>query len=293
MKEGQKFDKEQKAAAMKDANPSTWRIIRTKGELGQQVIVLIREHSKVEAPSWSEDRVPVWISDRKIGQADDGSHAIVYDAVFHPAVKARAASDKNIQRAIICLALDSISHTHGTVIDLKGWKVLKRAQAKQALGLPFSWQAQSHDGGSYSRDADSDAAQKLDVFGASPLLSELSSVANNPKPKPAPQSVLSEPAPAAPPKPCLIEVVSDLSTPNYRILDTDSDALVLEVDLPGVESVADVELDISEDTLPVHVSVQVDQLYELEVDLPGDLNSSAVKASFDKAQSILKLSIPK
>lgn len=53
------------------------------------------------------------------------------------------------------------------------------------------------------------------------------------------------------------------------------------------------ELDISEDTLPVHVSVQVDQLYELEVDLPGDLNSSAVKASFDKAQSILKLSIPK
>merc|ERR1711934_795858 len=58
MKEGQKFDKEQKAAAMKDANPSTWRIIRTKGELGQQVIVLIREHSKVEAPSWSEDRVP-------------------------------------------------------------------------------------------------------------------------------------------------------------------------------------------------------------------------------------------
>lgn len=294
MKDGEDMMKQQKAKADADANPKIWRIVKTKGELGREVVVLMREHEKVEAPSWSEDKVPVWISDCKSGTADDGSRVYVYDAVFHPNVKARAASDKNIQRALICLALDSVSQTHGTVVELKGWKVLKRADCKSVIGIPFSWQTNSNNGGSYGEEEPSKEAEKLDLFGASPLLSELSSVGNSgSKPQPPAQTEQAAPKPAGP---VLIEVMSetasDVKTPEHEVQTDNPGAVVVLVWLPGVMSVADVDLELSEDSDPTHVCVEVDGQYELELDLEGKLDTSSLGAKFDKATSLLTLTIP-
>jgi len=297
MKDGENMMKQEEAKAKNDANPSIWRIVRANAELGSQIVVLMREHSKVEPPSWSEDRVPVWISDRRMGQTDDGVSVGVYDAVFHPAVKARAATDKNIQRALICLALGSVSDTHGTMVDIKGWKVLKRAQCKQIIALPFTWQAQSHDGGSYGESQSTPKEdEKLDLFNSSPMLSELSSLGSGTKPQPKPKvEPLVEKQPEK--KSCLIEVMSEIPsevvTPEHQIsTDGPNNELVLRVWLPGVVCVSDVDMDISEDTKPVHVMVEVEGQYELEVDLPGDLDTAALSAKFDKAQCLLSLSMP-
>lgn len=298
MKEGQEMVKQDEAKAKSDANPPVWRIVRTTGELGRQIIVLMREHAKVEPPSWSEDRVPVWISDMKMGHNDDGNSVGVYDAVFHPAVKARAANDKNIQRAIICLALDSVSATHGTVIDIKGWKVLKRAQCKQILGLPFSWQASSHDGGSYGESkTKAEEEEKADLFSTSPMLSQLSSLGATAKPHSKPKVDAPVLAPEKTQKGCLIEVMSEtpseVVTPEYKICtEGPQNELTLLVWLPGVSCVSDVDMDISEETSPVHVTVEVEGQYELELDLPGELDTQSLNAKFDKAQSLLSLSMP-
>eukprot|EP00656_Telonema_subtile_P034370 TRINITY_DN3846_c0_g1_i10.p1 TRINITY_DN3846_c0_g1~~TRINITY_DN3846_c0_g1_i10.p1 ORF type:complete len:363 (+),score=102.89 TRINITY_DN3846_c0_g1_i10:145-1233(+) len=292
MEEGNKQMKDQKAQAEADVNPKVWRIVKSKGELGRQVVVLLREHAKVEVPSWGEDRVPVWISDCKSGADDNGSRVYVYDAVFHPNVKARAASDKNIQRALICLALDSVSQTHGTVIELKGWKVLKKADSTAVLALPFSWQTNSNNGGSYGEEPPSKEAEKSDIFGASPLLSELSSVAN-PAGSTKPGQAPAEKKPAAP---VLIEVMSetpsDVSTPEHQVVTDDASAVSLRVWLPGVMSVADVDLDYSEGSNPTRVCVEVEGQYELEVDLPGQLDTDSLGAKFDTATCLLTLRIP-
>lgn len=291
MNDGEKMMKEQKAQQSQDQNPKVWRIIKSSGELGRQVIVLMREHTKIESPSWSEDRVPVWVSDPKATTREDGSPVIVYDAVFHPAVKARAAADKNIQRGVICLALDAVAQTHGTLIQLKGWKVLKRAECGNELGLPFSWEAQSHGGASYGEEITADQ-KSLDSMGTSPLLTQLSSM-TAPSTGPACKEVPPAEAPAK--KPVLIEVVSETASevkvPEYEICTEDA-AVQLRVWLPGVSGVSQVDLDISDRTDPTHVAIEVEGQYELEVDLPGQLVNDQVKAKFDKATHLLVLSLP-
>lgn len=88
------------------------------------------------------------------------------------------------------------------------------------------------------------------------------------------------------------ETKSEVATPKYSICDEDPHELVVRVWLPGVSSVSDVDLDLSEGGDPVHVCVQVEGQFELELDLPGDLDTNELSAKFDKAQSLLTLSLP-
>ncbi|XP_059174589.1 PIH1 domain-containing protein 2-like [Physella acuta] len=91
----------------------------------------------------------------------------------------------------------------------------------------------------------------------------------------------------------LIEEIKEikLPTPKYSLEPVDSSAgrnLVLKVDLPGVKSVAECELDISEDDVKLLVS----GMYELKVKLPSTIEEDDANAKFSKKNSVLTLSMP-
>jgi len=306
MKEGGEQMKQEKAQAEQDSNPKVWRIVRSTGELGRKVVLLMREHSKVQHPEWSEDKVPVWVGDPKMGGVLDGEAVVVYDAVFHPSVKAKCGNDKNIQRAVICLALDSVAQTHGTVIALKGWKVVLKKQCPEVLALPFTWEAKQHSGECYDTQPASERGKQEDpienLLGASPMMAELSSVNKAPSSRPqqaaGPVSMATEMATGTTPAPkqggFLIEVMSETPSevvePRHELTELDGGNWELRVWLPGVDSVRDVEMDISEDS-PAVISVDVEGKYELQLTLPESVDGDNLSARFDKAESLLSLTM--
>ncbi|XP_076457819.1 PIH1 domain-containing protein 2-like [Babylonia areolata] len=80
-----------------------------------------------------------------------------------------------------------------------------------------------------------------------------------------------------------------LRNPGYILEKSSSgDGLELKVDLPGVTSVSQCELDISEDDVKLYVEGQ----YELTVQLPSQINDSKARAKFSKKQSTLTLHMP-
>merc|ERR1711865_436558 len=302
MKEGGEQMKQEKKQAEQDANPKVWRIVRSTGELGRTVVLIMREHSKVQHPEWNEDQVPVWVGDPKMGGLLAGKPVVVYDAVFHPSVKARCANDKNIQRAVICLALDSVAQTHGTVIAIKGWKVVLKKECPGLLVLPFTWQAQQHSGECYDTQPASKRGkheEPSDLLGSTPLLAELSQVNKAPAARQRPDAGpmlgggMATGQPAAS-KGCLIEVMSetpsDVVEPRYKLTELPSGVLQLQVWLPGVDSVGDVEMDVSEE-VPAVISVDVEGQYELQLQLSESADCDALSARFDKAESVLTLTM--
>nr|KAG5705374.1 hypothetical protein BaRGS_011146 [Batillaria attramentaria] len=82
-----------------------------------------------------------------------------------------------------------------------------------------------------------------------------------------------------------------LQEPVYQLEKSSSssgDSLVLTVELPGVKSVADCQLDISEDDVKLYVEGK----YDLTVKLPSCIDDSEAQAKFSKKQSTLTLHMP-
>ena len=68
----------------------------------------------------------------------------------------------------------------------------------------------------------------------------------------------------------------------------DEASVVLEVELPGVASAAEIDVDIDEDT----VELCVPERHQLSVSLPEPVDPDAAKARFVKATSTLVLTLP-
>ncbi|BFZ13856.1 hypothetical protein BsWGS_16895 [Bradybaena similaris] len=93
-------------------------------------------------------------------------------------------------------------------------------------------------------------------------------------------------------KKVLIEVLGDgkVVTPKHSLETSNSEAgtdFVLKVDLPGVKSVSECQLDISEDD----ISLQVPGQYELKVKLPHTIDIDLARAKFNKKLSILTVTM--
>ncbi|CAL1544644.1 unnamed protein product [Lymnaea stagnalis] len=91
----------------------------------------------------------------------------------------------------------------------------------------------------------------------------------------------------------LIEELKDikLTTPKYSLEPLDAPngrQLVLRVDLPGVKSVSECELDISEDDVKLVVPGQ----YELKIKLPSCIEDEESCAKFNRKTSVLTLTMP-
>uniref|UniRef100_A0A0B7A7Y4 PIH1 domain-containing protein 2 n=1 Tax=Arion vulgaris TaxID=1028688 RepID=A0A0B7A7Y4_9EUPU len=96
-----------------------------------------------------------------------------------------------------------------------------------------------------------------------------------------------------PSKKGLIEEINDnkIQTPKYSLETCESEMrrqLVLKVDLPGVKSVSECQLDISEDD----VMLKVPGHYELKVKLPNLIDDDQAIAKFSKKLSVLTLTMP-
>jgi len=79
--------------------------------------------------------------------------------------------------------------------------------------------------------------------------------------------------------------------PKYTLEPCENDGLrclELRVELPGVKSVSECELDISEDD----VQLIVPDIYELKVKLPSTVNDDRAQAKFRKKTSVLTLIMP-
>lgn len=79
-----------------------------------------------------------------------------------------------------------------------------------------------------------------------------------------------------------------LRRPEYALEKSSDDCLALRVELPGVTSVSQCELDISEDDVKLYVEGK----YELTVHLPSRIDDSDASAKFSKKQSLLTLRMP-
>jgi len=307
MQEGRKMHQEEEGKKASRANPEVWRVAKTTGELGRQVVVLMRSCEQVAAPSaMGDDRVPIWVGDAKLTKdPGDGSTITVFDAVFHPEVQARAKGNeegnKRYTRAVVRLAMDSIAETHGIIIDAIGFKLTKKKDYQHATKLPFCWDTSG--GGTYN--SEEAAANNKGVFDCSAGLTELSSVGRSSESRGGAESAplsnqtgqeeiklsLGKDEKGDGKKP-LIQVVSETSsgilTPEYSMRHKDEEGerqTILCIRLPGVRSVGDVELEVGS----TEVSVSVEERYELLLELPYAVDPDTPRAQFDKAQQELTL----
>lgn len=78
-------------------------------------------------------------------------------------------------------------------------------------------------------------------------------------------------------------------TPTHRLtLSPDGTALIVEVELPDVGSVAEIDVDLS----PRRVDVHVLSAYRLQLDLQQAVDDAAAQAKFLKKRSVLRLTLP-
>ena len=194
------------------------------------------------------------------------------------------------------------------MVDIRNFKLVKKKDNQMCIDLPFTWETS---GGAYYETDDKERKDNdKGVFGASPLMSQLSDVrSGSAKSKPS-QSArqplggerdsepilglsteIERPKGAKPLISVISETASDVKEPNYSLEQSLEDGVkisTLIVHLPGVKSVGEVDLEVGSD----EVSISVEEMYELILDSehwPAPIDEDEMKASFDKASCQLKL----
>jgi len=73
-----------------------------------------------------------------------------------------------------------------------------------------------------------------------------------------------------------------------KVYQAEIQAFVVKVELPRMESANDADLDVAEDSL----SLDVQGIYELDIDLPFKVDDNAADAAWDRPKRILTLTLP-
>lgn len=220
----------------------------------------ITEEALVEVLQ-SEDptkyRVPMSLGEPHVEVDNRGQGCTAYDVVINPMFYNKIQNSELFKSFFLTIVFEGLESKYNMELERK-WTVLKN---KKCMGVlqPHCIRSQSK-----------------------PVIMEMESDTKTAT-KPA--------------EPKMIEVVQDSKsralTPKYNIIreppDGKPEFLVIEINLPGIKSTKDTTLDVGEDRLVLRVTPQK---YQLELDLPFDVDNEACGAQYNRKTKVLTLTLP-
>ncbi|KAL8585367.1 hypothetical protein ACOMHN_035565 [Nucella lapillus] len=290
------------------APPQPYMCVRTQLQ-GTALYVNMVSWQQVPKPKSPEDNVPLFAApldnfkDRKTGDTVlTVAIATNPEVLAEYGVEAKHSEERN---SFINLTLDYVQHLSGKSVDRRFTLLPQSVQFKGDLEKAQKYFTDSLKK-AMKKDKEGEEAEENptpDIDLPDSMLSKLAGIStsgarsgqsNDSSPADAPiklPETKNEKKPALK-KNLIQELHSEevrLRTPKHTLEKSSSeDCLVLQVELPGVTSVSQCELDISEDDVELYVEGK----YELTVQLPSPIDDSEARAKFSKKHSALTLHMP-
>ncbi|KAI8907955.1 pre-RNA processing PIH1/Nop17-domain-containing protein [Gorgonomyces haynaldii] len=223
--------------------------------------------------TWS---IPYSVSNPRDDVDHQNAPVKVYDCVFHPETIEKAFASQAFQKLVISTALEGLSK-HFDVPANASYKILKM----KSKGKPQMTTIRTKDDEIKSKtETTTEYLEKL-------VQKQAPSVKPAEKPTPIPKK-----GPVQP----IWKLVHQNQFNDYQKYTSEQvrtegarpDNLVMTVQLDAIQSAAEIELDITEKTF----HLKVPEKYELNVDLPFEVDKTKGAAKFDKAKKSLQVTMP-
>eukprot|EP00741_Cyanophora_paradoxa_P006241 tig00000114_g6051.t1 len=303
---------------MEIVEPQVGFCIKTKREDGTKVFANILHSPKIPAPadpskcpSIDEEsvqwRIPLSLGAPRPEKDKAGRECIAYDAVFNSKpVQDAMKGDKNLRAFLADLVIERIQQKHSEQLDRR-YKLPNLSYKGPEKPPPHYIRAEKKalveeideqdSGGQGTSKSGGDAAAAA-AFAAAAAAARSHPSASFSQPAPSPSSA----PPSAPPPSSAPELPGRKShfafppaekkkttrTPHYELERPEGERRVrVAIDLPLVDSAADIELDIT----GYSVSLSVPDRYSLLVILPEKVDEDSGDASWDKAAHRLTVSL--
>ncbi|KAL4228678.1 PIH1 domain-containing protein 2 [Mactra antiquata] len=253
---------------------------------------------------------PVKVSGSAISQIDDDRGKVAVTAVaFNEKILdefGKNATNKSDQDTLVQIAMDFIESQHSYIKLNRKYKILERSHKGS---VKLVQESLFHAFRAKDKEVDDNIADMIKGFAPlatenpESLLSQLNkendSEVNHKQTNGTLNGQLSGiTLDTKPAKKGLIEEVSSMTVslpqPIYKLTTVKSSdtnvtkSLLLKIELPGVKSVSECELDISKDD----ISLFVEEKYELKLSLPSKIIHEEASAKFVKKSSTLTLIMP-
>ncbi|XP_006642261.1 PIH1 domain-containing protein 2 isoform X1 [Lepisosteus oculatus] len=270
------------------SSPQAHSCLRTEILEPEEGVLYVNVCSWKRVPTPESHSSPVPLCASKLATGAEGKEVYsVIDVAFSPETLRRAEGDGEERDQLLRLALLYAEQNHGlrlspcytlTSANIKG--PTQRMRDRLATPLNTSAHSAPEEGGSLLQQicALQQNKEKEEEKGCSQLF---------------PQEVTN------PAKGGLIQELSSTTTvaqpqePRYKLAviqdgEGRPHTLQLTVDLPGISSISECKLSISQDD----VLIEVEDLYHLQLDLPETVNEEAASATFSKKTRILSVTVP-
>lgn len=234
--------------------------------------VNISSSTRVKEPQPNSSEVPISLNPAFTFSKGAANSMEVYEAIYHPKLFEKARLDSTFKREIASVGLETVC------------KKFKISADNFEITEPFAKETPS------STDPTAAPPMPPSPLSAKELLAQLKDETLHERESPLPPlRPDTTPSKAAP----LIQEISSPTVPTLSLakpqytMKNEKGLITLTVHLPDVQSIAEMDLDISEHD----ISLLAPEKYSLEVSFPCTVDDASVTAAFNKQFKMLEVTV--